>query len=287
MNAAKILQTDYLDIIYAGRNKGYGSYELRRHYTRRALLALLLIWAAFWLLTLLPGDFLPTGFFVVLPEKKERQVALSEVIYEPNEARKDVQKLPELSGKQARSIATAVKNTVPEIVHNSVVKPALKPPATEQLNDALSGPVNHAGAPGGAELAYDAHATGGGSGIGATVGAAGVTGDGTAEAPIRDFVEQMPEFPGGYPALVAFLNKYMKYPMEAREAGIEGRVLIKFVVDADGSIALATVVRGLGGGCDKEALRVVNAMPKWKPGKQNGHAVKVYFTLPIHFTLQY
>jgi protein TonB len=71
----------------------------------------------------------------------------------------------------------------------------------------------------------------------------------------------------------------------ARETHIEGRVTIKFVVNEDGSISNAKVVRAIGGGCEEEALRVINSMPKWKPGKQNGKAVKVYFTLPVNFVL--
>ena len=84
----------------------------------------------------------------------------------------------------------------------------------------------------------------------------------------------------------AYLAKNMKYPAVAQENNIQGRVIVKFVVNPDGSISDVTVVRGIGGGCDEEAKRVVQAAPKWKPGKQNGKAVPVYFTLPITFNLQ-
>jgi protein TonB len=102
------------------------------------------------------------------------------------------------------------------------------------------------------------------------------------EEPVR-IADEMPEFIGD-------LNRYLAlritYPQRAREAGIEGKVIVQFVVDERGNVTFAKVLRGIGGGCDEEALRVVNSMPGWKPGKQNGIAVKVYYTLPIRFMLE-
>ncbi|HOX77799.1 MAG TPA: energy transducer TonB [Bacteroidales bacterium] len=98
-------------------------------------------------------------------------------------------------------------------------------------------------------------------------------------------VESAPEFPGGEEALYAFLRKNTEYPRLAREVGISGKVYITFVVERDGRITDAQVVRGIGGGCDEEALRVVNMMPQWKPGLQRGHAVRVQFIMDIKFTL--
>jgi TonB family protein len=99
---------------------------------------------------------------------------------------------------------------------------------------------------------------------------------------IFTMVEQMPEFPGD---INKYLSTNLRYPAEAAQKDIQGRVVVRFIVQEDGSIDQATVVRGIGGGCDEEALRVVKAMPRWKPGKQNGKPVKVYFTLPISFKL--
>lgn len=85
--------------------------------------------------------------------------------------------------------------------------------------------------------------------------------------------------------LFAYLGEHLNYPRIALENGISGRVIISFVVEKDGSISSAKILRGIGGGCDEEALRVVNDMPKWTPGKQRGRAVRVQFTLPVSFTL--
>lgn len=103
---------------------------------------------------------------------------------------------------------------------------------------------------------------------------------------VFEFVEQVPAFPGGNDALFAYLQKNIKYPPIARENGIEGKVFLSFVVDKSGQIRDIKVKRGIGGGCDEEAVRVVRNMPSWKPGKQNGKEVNVMFTLPIKFTLQ-
>ena len=99
-------------------------------------------------------------------------------------------------------------------------------------------------------------------------------------------VEEMPEFPGGDAELLKFISKSIKYPVIAQENGIQGRVICSFVINRDGSVVDATVVRGVDPSLDKEALRVINTMPKWKPGKQRGKPVRVKYTVPIIFRLQ-
>lgn len=103
---------------------------------------------------------------------------------------------------------------------------------------------------------------------------------------IFTIVEEMPDFPGGQAALMSFINKSIKYPVIAQENGIQGRVSCSFVVNKDGSIVDAEVLRGVDPSLDKEALRVINSMPKWKPGKQRGKPVRVKYTVPITFRLQ-
>jgi len=104
--------------------------------------------------------------------------------------------------------------------------------------------------------------------------------------PIFTIVEEMPKFPGGDAELLKFLSSSIKYPVIAQENGIQGRVICAFVVNRDGSVVDAEVVRGVDPSLDKEALRVVNTMPKWTPGKQRGKPVRVKYTVPITFRLQ-
>lgn len=98
-------------------------------------------------------------------------------------------------------------------------------------------------------------------------------------------VEQMPMFPGGPKAMLEFIRKSFHYPAEAEENGVEGRVIVRFVVLPSGQIGNIEVLRSLDTACDKEAVRLVRSMPRWIPGRQNGNAVSVYFTLPIVFQL--
>ena len=106
------------------------------------------------------------------------------------------------------------------------------------------------------------------------------------EQEIFKIVEEMPAFPGGEAKLLEYVAKNTKYPQIARESGIQGRVFIGFVVETDGSISNVKVLRGIGGGCDEEAVRVIKSLPKWKPGKQRGKAVRVSYQIPVNFKLQ-
>lgn len=106
------------------------------------------------------------------------------------------------------------------------------------------------------------------------------------EQTIFEVVEQMPDFPGGMSALMQFLGKNIKYPTIAQENGTQGRVIVQFVVNRDGTIVDAQVVKSVDPYLDKEALRVIGTMPKWKPGMQRGKPVRVKFTVPVTFRLQ-
>ncbi len=102
---------------------------------------------------------------------------------------------------------------------------------------------------------------------------------------IYQVVDQMPEFPGGVEAMMKYVGENVKYPEEAKDKEIQGRVFISFVVEKDGSVNEVKVERGIGGGCDEEAVRVISAMPKWKPGKKDGKLVRVSYMMPIVFKL--
>ena len=99
------------------------------------------------------------------------------------------------------------------------------------------------------------------------------------------FVEDQPVFPGGDEARIKYLQENIKYPKLAKESGIQGTVYVTFVVEKDGSITNVKVLRGVGGGCDEESVRVIKKMPTWKPGMQRGKAVRVQFNMPIRYVL--
>lgn len=109
--------------------------------------------------------------------------------------------------------------------------------------------------------------------------------DTASEDEVYVFPEEYPTFPGGEEALYKFIGDNLRYPEEAREPNVQGSVIIRFVVEKDGSISNATIAREIGCGCGREALRVVNMMPRWNPGKQGGKPVRTEFTLPVQFYL--
>ena len=103
---------------------------------------------------------------------------------------------------------------------------------------------------------------------------------------VYQIVEEMPQYSGGEDALMDYVSKNVVYPSEAQEKGISGRVFVGFIVEKDGSVSNVKVLRGIGGGCDEEAVRVISGLPKWKPGKQDGKPVRVSYQMPINFKLQ-
>ncbi len=121
--------------------------------------------------------------------------------------------------------------------------------------------------------------------VGAVTGPIGPAMEESGEGEIFQVVEEMPEFPGGMEALLAYLSKNIKYPSIAQDNNIQGRVIVEFVVNKDGSIVEPVVKRSVDTSLDNEAMRVIKAMPKWKPGKQRGKPVRVRYTVPVLFRL--
>lgn len=105
------------------------------------------------------------------------------------------------------------------------------------------------------------------------------------EDEIFQIVEEMPSYPGGESQMMVFISKNLNYPKVARETGIQGRVFVSVVIEPDGTVTNAKVKQGIGGGCDEEAIRVVESMPKWNPGKQRGTYVRVAYLIPVNFKL--
>ncbi len=266
MELTKLMQADYLDIIYDNRNKAYGGYELRKNYNRRAGKAMLL---------LLMGVGTLCSFSLIhtkpVPEVQRSHKTIDPVLVDISQTIIPPVKQPVTPPPAAAHIKT-VTSTVPVIIDDHMVPDK---PMTENKKMDDSQP---------ATTTSDGTVVTTGSTSGNGAGKQKIVTDpvvAVTTPPVR-WVSQMPDFAGD---MGAYINKHLRYPDAARSAGIEGQVMIEFVVNEDGSVSNARVVRGIGGGCDEEALRMVNSMPKWKPGKQNGVAVKVIFALPIKFVL--
>lgn len=272
MDINKILNADYLDILFEGRNKQYGGYELRKKYKRRAAIA--------GLISVLTVGGLFAGTMISLPKPKVAELPPITDVKLAEAPPVDPHRPPPPPPPPAPPpVKPTVKFTPPVIKKNEEVREDEKPEPPKPEENKVVGAAK-------VEGSDDPNA------IDPGLSKASGTGTTPVEAPpvedkIFTSVEQTAEFPGGMAALQKYLANNIRFPQAARENGLSGRAILQFVVDKDGSITNIVVQRDVpGSGFGKEATRVVSSMPKWKPGRQNGQAVRMYYTLPVTFKLQ-
>ena len=260
------------EIIFQSRNRAYGAFDLRRHY-RPTLTRALGLGVGLFLLGLsaptLYARFFPTNPF------SDNQIMIETAFMKLPEPL--VEELPVVIPPVDMPVAqSTVRNVMPVVVMDA---PEDMPVASgDELQDATSGPVTAEGT-GDVELIAPPETTA------PTPKEIAIE---VAPRPDDVFtaVEQQPQYPGGMYALRTFLTQNLSYPRSAANAGVSGRVFVSFVVNTDGSLTDVQVLKGIGFGCDEEAIRVVQKMPHWKPGKQSGRAVRVKYNLPIAFALE-
>lgn len=276
MDTNKILQADVLDILFDNRNKAYGAYELRKNYHKRLKKSMMIVTTLLLITVSAPivASMFDKPIVIDLPNDEPRIIKNVEVII-PKEPEP---KVPEVKPLKPTDPVNTIANTTPIIELANEVNDADLPPTKEALKDAVSGIENNEGE--GTEV----------------LDLPNNDGEGTAIIPqepapndneIFDDVDvsQMPEFPGGEEELMRYLAQNIQYPKQALDGNTEGRVLIGFVVNKEGEIDDVKVLRSIGDGCDEEAVRVIHKMPKWKPGKNNGKLVNVFYNLPVTFQL--
>ena len=273
-----LISNEWADIVFQGRNKVYGAYQLRRSTGKRNIWAMVFV-AAVAAVTYL-GLAAYNSYQAAQKAKFEAEMEASLI-----ETKKDakVEKktvTPKVEQVQkVEKVKSSIAFTPPVIKKDSEVKPEEEMKTQDELKET--------------KTAIGAFDVKGNDESGGTVLKA-VEEIATPEPPkqeaeqnkVFDVVEQQPQFPGGMGALNQWLGSNIKYPAMAAENGIEGRVIVQFVVERDGSVSGVHVVRGVDSSLDKEATRVVAQMPKWIPGKQNGSAVRVKYTVPVTFRLQ-
>ena len=286
MSKVDIISQQWCDLVFEGRNKSYGAYDLRSKAGRRHLYAII---------DILVGIAVIAGLIFTYAKAKEAiQASLAadtEAVTELSELKKDelkkeepkVQKQeeqPKQEQLQKVAVRASVGFTVPDIVDK--VDESKKVKNQDELNRS-----NIAVAV--ADYAGDANGKGTiddllkGQEAGGSVAQ---TPQKEEEAPIYSVVEQQAQFPGGEAALLAYVAKNIKYPAIAVEQEIQGTVQLRFVVEANGSIGDVQVIKSLESHCDKEAIRVVKSLPRFIPGKQQGRPVRVWFTLPVRYSIQ-
>lgn len=275
MENERLLRTSMDDIVFEGRNKTYGAFRLRRLYDKHMSRAMI-TGIVFFLLVISSPQIIRMvkGF---LPTPKDELVMKEVTLAEPPPIDPKKPPPPPPPKVEPPPIKDQIKFVPPVVKKDEEVKEEEPPPPTiEEIKDKEIATETKKGEEGGVDASLtepDAPP------------APPVLEEPKEEEPFT-YVEQMPTFPDGTEAMYKYIYDKIKYPAIARENGISGQVIVQFVVSKEGDIQKAKVVRGIGGGCNEEALRVVNGMPKWKPGKHNGRAVPVTFTLPIKFVLQ-
>lgn len=247
------------DIVFEGRNQSYGAYVIRSIYSRNLLIALL-VTISFIALAV----YGPAIVAYLTPEEVVEKAPPKKLVYTELSAPPPIDKpKPPPPQIQLPKLQKVIKFVPPKVVKEEVVEEV---PTIEEIKQNEVAAVEVEGP---TEVVFEEP-------VQAVV---------EDENKIFMVVEQQPEFEGGYEAMQKYLAKNIKYPASARRMGIDGTVYVSFVVGKDGSISDVKVLRGISADCDKEAVRVVQAMPPWKPGKQNGKPVFVRFNLPIKFKL--
>lgn len=255
------------DLVFSGRNKSYGAYQLRAMYKRNLTFAVVTGSVAFVVLVSFPlvrAMFSPDPLSAV-PIGANTVVTLAyTALPTPSVAVPPEVQVPRKA---------TLKFTPPVVLPDNKVNDDYIP-TQDELTKADPGKVTVKGDPGALNVVE--------------------TDPPLLPEPVKTIqedvpffaVENMPAFPGGDAELMAYMVSNLKYPALAIRGGVEGKVYVAFVVEKDGSITGASVVKGIGGGCDEEALRVLKAMPAWNPGRQNGNAVRVKITVPVVFRLR-
>ena len=277
MSKVDLIDNSWVDLVFEGKNKEYGAYVLRKETGKRNVKAMAVVFATilaiflFFIAKVAIQNAMPKKVAVTtdvelssLAQKKEAKVERKEPVKVEMEQQKVIEK-----------VKSSVKFTAPEIKKDDEVKPEDELKSQDELAKTTT-----------------------------AIGSFDVKGNDEAEGEVLkakeiiaeekpkeeekplDIAEVMPSFPGGDAELMKWLSKNIKYPAIAEENGVQGRVIVRFAVGKDGAIHDPKVPRSVDPSLDKEALRVVKAMPRWIPGKQNGVAVAVYFTLPVTFQLQ-
>ena len=277
MSKVDLIDKNWVELVFDGRNKEYGAYVLRKETGMRNIKSMLLVFAV--IIAIMAGVAAKVAIENAFPKKVaiETDVELTKLA-EKKEVKVE-KKAPVKVEEQkvVEKVKSSVKFTPPVIKKDDEVKPEEELKSQEDLNKTNTA-IGSFDVKGNDET--------GGEVLKAKEVIAQPEPPKEEETKVFDVVEVMPTFPGGQQALFEWLIKNIKYPVVAEENGVQGRVIVTFVVERNGSITDVQVAKSVDPSLDKEAVRVVKAMPHWIPGKQNGSAVRVKFTVPVTFRLQ-
>jgi protein TonB len=267
MSKIDLTTLEWRELIFQDKNKNYGAYVLRKESGKRHNISIIIV-----AVVALIGFSIPK---LIELAKSVQHESVTEVTtlskLEKAEVKQDLKK--PISLEPPPEVKSSIKFVAPVIKKDEDVNEENEIKSQDELNESKVA-ISIADVKGNNEE----------SGMDIADVKTAITQ--VEEEQIFDVIEQMPTFPGGEDELFKYINNNVKYPVIAQENGVQGRVIVKFVVTKNGDVDRIEVVRSIDSSLDREAIRVVKNMPRWIPGKQNGENVSVWFTLPINFSLQ-
>lgn len=281
-HSSNLYDSEWLALVFVNRNKNYGAYALRSQSANNLIKAFFIVMPIFVFAFVGP---------TMLSNLKKADLSATDTTMPPVEIAPPIHQMKKVEAEPAPAKAeeAAPKVIAPKVktkamsANIKVVKDdlvTLSPPTTEDLKGAVIGSTTKEGVEGKGNAPVGDGEIGGGEGL----GGAG-TGNGT-EIHEAAGVDVFPEFPGGMNAWAKYIQRNLRYPNMAQEAAIQGKVFLSFVVEKDGSITDVKVIKGIGYGCDDEAIRVIKKSPRWKAGMQNNLPVRVRYNMPISYMMQ-
>ncbi len=275
MSKVDLISNAWCDLVFEGRNQSYGAYRLRKSTGKRNIWSILIV--------LIAAVVIFSAIAIKNVIQANQKVAITTAVELSSIQTKKEAKVEKKAPvkieppKPVEKVKSSIKFTAPVIKKDEEVKPEEEMKNQDDLQKTKT-TIGAFNVQGNDEV--------GGAVLKAKEEIAQPEPPKEEENKVFDVVEEQPSFPGGQGALMQWLRDNIKYPVIAAENGIEGRVIVQFVVSKTGSISDVRVARGVDPSLDKEAVRVVSNMPKWTPGKQNGTTVNVRYTLPVTFKLQ-
>lgn len=274
MSKIDLASKDWCDLVFQGRNQAYGAYQMRAQAATRNTKATIAV-----IVLVLAAIFLPLIVKTVIPKgSDDSMTATTDLATKVKEAEiKDqhIEKHYEPKKEQPQLIKSSIKFTAPKIAPDNEVSEADEMKSQEALSESKVS-ISIADVKGndeerGKDIADIKEV---------------ITSKPQEAEQVYQVVEQMPQFPGGEEALINYIAKHLKYPSIALEQGIEGIVMVRFVVTGTGQVGEVQILRSLDPYCDREAKRVIQSLPKFIPGKQQGRPVSVWYTCPIRFQIE-
>lgn len=274
--------SEWIELIFEGKNKDFGAYELRKASAKRhnrAMLVILIVLLIVALLGLLANTVLQQSD--ARPEDQVEQAMIDYSAEEQEEEEPEEEEMQRVEEQQPEALPEEILNTVKatelQITRDEEVVEEIKSQDDLKETDTAVGTTDFDKGTDDLNVVR-AHKE--------EIIVEEKKPEPVDDNKVFDVVEQKPQFPGGDAALLKYVAEHIRYPAMAQENNIQGRVVVQFVVTKTGSVGEVKVVRGKDPDLDKEAVRVVKSLPKFVPGKMNGHAVNVWYTLPIQFKLQ-